>query len=93
MVKRTINDVPKPRSRAQRWSELRDLQDRLDALMAMNVHIDIVTGNRRETVDEVAQFEKDRDRVSRVIQRELSALTADALNADLRHKMLTKEGK
>lgn len=80
----------KVRARAHRWAELRDLLARVDALLATNIHIDMLVANKRDVVEEVAQFDKDRDRISRAIYKESSTVTVDALNADMRHK-LTKE--
>lgn len=81
-------DTIKVRTRAQRWTELRDLLTRIDALCAMNLHIDILHGNKHDAIEEAAQFERDRDRVYKAVQRELTNMTVDALNADLKHRML-----
>lgn len=74
------------RSRAARWAELRDLLNRVDAMVTANAHIDALSLSGVAVVTEVAIFEKDLQRVWTAVLREQNRLTADGLRADLQKK-------
>jgi hypothetical protein len=78
------------RSRATRWSELRDLLARIDTLVEHNVAIDALHGVPHAKIAEVAAFEAEIDRVRTVVKKEISKLTVDRLNADLADRMENK---
>lgn len=78
---------PPVRSRATRWTELRDLLARLDALVEHNLAIDAIQHMPHAKIAEVAAFESELDKVRAVVRREITKLTADRLNADLAEKM------
>jgi hypothetical protein len=78
------------RSRATRWSELRDLLARIELLVEHNTAIDALHGVPHAKIAEVAAFEAEIDRVRTVVKKEISKLTVDRLNADLADRMENK---
>lgn len=54
---------PSTRTRSRRWEALRDLVAHIDALVAINVHVDSLLVSGHSIVADVVTFERELERV------------------------------